>query len=144
MPKDGFDIVTDIRSLINIPEVIALLGVGGKVDPSVKTTSSSVKGIVVNSLGITNTADQIGFGNVNCYAPSLPPLTINGKSVSLPDQQSLSTLVKAITPLIDGQYKATFRCWVVENGTIMQDTDGSYFANIRFRYQSIQDNYKNI
>jgi hypothetical protein len=135
--KDGFDLVTDVRSLVNIPSVLALLGSGGKVEPSVKTTSSDKKGIVVNSLGITNETDQVGLGNINCYAPAIIS-TINGKSVSLPDQQALSTLVKAITPLIDDQFKTSFRVWIEEMATIMQDTDGSYFANIQFRYQSIK------
>ncbi|MDQ1139421.1 hypothetical protein [Pedobacter agri] len=140
--KDGFDVVTDVRGLINIPAIKSLLG-GGKVEPSVKSTASTVKGIVVNSISISNTADQIGFGNVNCYAPAISS-TVNGKTVLLPDQQALSTLAKAITPLIDGVYSASFRVWVEDMAVILQDTDGSYFANIRFRYQSIQDNFKNI
>lgn len=143
MAKDGFDAITDVRGLINIPSVLALLGTGGKVDPSIKTTGSDVKGIVVNLLGITNDQDQIAIGNVNCYAPAIIS-TINGKQVSLPNQAALSTLAKAITPLIDEQYKAKFRVWVEENATIVQDTDGSYFASIKFRYQSLQDNYTNI
>lgn len=137
MAKDGFDLVTDVRGLINTGPILALLGTGGKVDPSIKTTSSNVKGIVVNAIGITNDQDQIGFGNVNCYAPAIIS-NINGKSVSLPDQAALSTLVKAIKPLIDDIYTPTFRVWIEEMGTIMQDTDGSYFANIGFRYQSIK------
>ncbi len=137
MAKDGFDAITDVRGLINIPSVLALLGTGGKVDPSIKTTGSDVKGIVVNLLGITNDQDQIAIGNVNCYAPAIIS-TINGKQVSLPNQAALSTLAKAITPLIDEQYKTTFRVWVEENATIVQDTDGSYFASIKFRYQSIK------
>lgn len=140
--KDGFDIVTDVRALLNIPSIIALLG-GGKVEPSVKSTEPTVKGIVINSLGITNEADQVGFGNINCYCPAIIS-TINGKTVSLPDQAALSNLAKAITPLVDEQYKPTFRCWIEEGANIMQDTDGSYFANVKFRYQSIQSNYTNI
>ena len=143
MAKDGFDAITDVRGLINIPSVLALLGTGGKVDPSIKTTGSDVKGIVVNLLGITNEQDQIAIGNVNCYVPAIIS-TINGKQVSLPNQAALSTLAKAITPLIDEQYKAKFRVWVEENATIVQDNDGSYFASIKFRYQSLQDNYTNI
>ena len=96
MAKDGFDAITDVRGLINIPSVLALLGTGGKVDPSIKTTGSDVKGIVVNLLGITNDQDQIAIGNVNCYAPAIIS-TINGKQVLLPNQAALSTLAKAIT-----------------------------------------------
>ncbi|WP_443945602.1 hypothetical protein ACJVDH_00390 [Pedobacter sp. AW1-32] len=143
MAKDSFDLVADVRGLLNVPAITTLLEPGGRVDPSVKTTASTVKGIVVNSLGITYTQDQIGFGNINCYAPAIPS-TINGKTVLLPDQAYLSTLAKQVTKLIDGVYASTFRVWVEEGALILQDTDGSYFANIRFRYQSIQENYKNI
>lgn len=142
MTKDGFDIVTDVRALVNVPNVLTLLS-GGKVDPSIKTTGSDKKGIVVNSIGITNAKEQKGFGNVNCYAPAIIS-TINGKQVQLPDQATLSTLVKAIKPLIDGVRMPHFECWVTENATIMQDTDGSYFANIQFEYRATQDNFKNI
>ena len=143
MAKDGFDAITDVRGLLNIPSVLALLGTGGKVDPSIKTTGSDVRGIVVNLLGITNDQDQIAIGNVNCYAPAIIS-TIGGKQVSLPNQAVLSTLAKAITELIDNKWKGSFQVWVEENATIVQDTDGSYFASIKFRYQSIQDNYTNI
>ncbi|MCZ4244978.1 hypothetical protein [Pedobacter punctiformis] len=141
--KDGFDLVSDVFKLINVSSVQILLGEKGKVEPSVKSTDSSTKGIVVNSISISNTSDQIGFGNVNCYAPSISS-TVNGKAVQLPDQATLSNLVKAVKPLIDGIYKPTFRVWIEELGVILQDTDGSYFANLTFRYQSIQDNYTNI
>ncbi|RZJ90285.1 MAG: hypothetical protein EOO20_08555 [Chryseobacterium sp.] len=142
MPKDAFDVVTDVRALINITAIQALLS-GGKVEPSVKTTASTVKGVVVNCLGITNDPDQLAYGSINCYAPAIIS-TINGKSVLLPDQAVLSTLAKAIIPLVDEQYKATFRCWIEDLPTITQDTDGSYYANIGFAYRSIQTNYTNI
>lgn len=141
--KDVFDMVTDVRKLINVPAIIAVLGAGAKVEPSVKSTEPSVKGIVVNGLSISNTADQIGFGNVNCYAPAIVS-TENGKSVSLPDQATLSNLAKAVKPLIDGVFSSTFRVWVESLPTILQDTDGSYFANMTYRYQSIQNNFNNI
>ena len=142
MPKDAFDVVTDVRGLINIPAIIALLS-GGKVEASVKTTASTAKGVVVNCLGITNDPDQLAYGSINCYAPAVIS-NINGKSVQLPDQGVLSTLAKAIIPLVDEQYKATFRCWIEDLPTITQDTDGSYYANIGFAYRSIQTNYTNI
>ena len=142
MAKDGFDVVTDIRGLINVQSVLLLLQ-GGKVDPSIKTTGASKRGIVVNVLGITNAQDQIGFGNINCYAPAIIS-TIDGKSISLPDQATLSTLAKAIEPLIDDVYTSSFRVWIKEEGIPTQDTDGSYFASIQFGYQSIQDNFKRV
>jgi len=142
MAKDTFDIVTDVIGLINTPEVLALLS-GGRIDPSVKTTGPEVRGIVVNALGITNSSEQKGAGNVNCYVPAIIS-TINGKSVSLPNQQVLSTLAKVIKPLIDGQRMPHFESWVDEMPILLKDTDGSYFVNIAFSYQASQNNFKNI
>lgn len=142
MAKDGFDIVTDVMNLINVPSILALLE-GGQIDPSVKTTSSSVKGIVVSSLGITNAAEQVGNGNINCYAPPIIS-TIDDKSVLLPDQSALSTLAKAISPLVDGYRGSNFECWITTMPTVMQDTEGGYFANLQFEYRSSQYNLKNI
>lgn len=140
--KDGFDVVTDVRNLINIQTVQQMLN-GGKVEPSIKSTASSIKGIVVNSITISNDQDQVGFGNVNCYAPPLES-NVNSNTLPLPDQATLSTLAKTVTALIDGVYTPSFRVWVDNGAQILKDTDGSYFANIRFRYQSIQSNYKRI
>lgn len=142
MAKDAFDVITDIRELINIPVIKDMIS-GGKIEPSVKSTAQSLKGVVINCMGITNAADQIAYGNVNCYCPSILS-TISGKSVQLPDQLALSNLAKAIVPLIDEQYKPTFRCWIEDLPEIVQDTDGSYFASIGFRYQSVQKNFTNI
>lgn len=142
MAKDGFDVVTDVRALVNVPEILSLLE-GGLVEPSIKSTDASVKGIVVNTTGITNTQDQIGYGSVNCYAPPIET-TVKGKVQQLPDQAALSTMVKAVKPLIDGIYAENFRIWIEEMGHVYQNTDGSYFASVRYRYQSIQENYKNI
>ncbi|RQO79135.1 hypothetical protein DBR40_05290 [Pedobacter sp. KBW01] len=141
--KDVFDMVTDVRKLIDVPAITALLGTGARVEASIKSTGPSVKGIIVNGLSISNTADQIGFGNVNCYAPAISS-TVNGKTVLLADQETLSNLAKAVKPLIDGIYMTDFRVWVESLPTITQDTDGSYFANMTYRYQSIQNNFNNI
>lgn len=140
--KDGFDVVSDVRGLVNIPEVINLLK-GGIVHPSIKSDGPEIPGIVVNCSSIINTVDQLGRGNVNCYAPAIKS-KVNGKPVLFPDQELLNILAKAVKPLIDGIYKPTFRVWVEDMPVILQDTDGSYYSNIRFRYQSIQSNFNNI
>jgi len=140
--KDAFDVVTDVRALVNVPAIVSLLD-GGKVEPSVKSTGASKRGIVVNCNSISNTSQQIGFGSINCYAPAISS-TVDNKPVQLPDQQTLSNLAKAVKKLVDGVYANTFHIWIESLPVIMQDTDGSYFANMRFRYQSIQTNFKNI
>lgn len=142
MAKNGFDVVSDVRSLLNVQGVISLLE-GGFVEPNIKSTDRYVRGIVVNTTGISNTQDQIALGSINCYAPSIEA-TVMGRQVQLPDQATLSLLVKAVEPLIDNIHRASFRVWVWDNGRIFQDADGSYFATIRYRYQSLQENYKRI
>jgi hypothetical protein len=139
--KDGFDVVTDVRSLINVPAVLSLIT--GKVYPGVRPSSSIKSDIVVRTNGGTNTQDQAFYVYINCYYPNETP-TIDGKLQSLPDYAKLSTLAKAITPLVEEVYKSTFRCWIEETPILMQDTDGAYFISIRLRYQSIQSNYNNI
>lgn len=132
--KDGFDIVTDVRGLLS--PLIPLLN-GGAIYPSVRPSGSNKTDVVVNSLGISNKIDQVGFGNINIYAPFIQS-SANGKPQTLPNQQLLSNLAKATVPLVDEVYKSTFRCWIEELPILLQDTDGSYFCNIRFRYQSIK------
>jgi len=140
--KDGFDVVTDVRALINVASIQAMLD-GGKVEPSIKSTGASKKGIVVNCPSISNTAEQIGFGSINCYAPAIIS-TVDNKPVQLPDQATLSNLAKAVKKRVDSYKGNDFECWIESLPVIMQDTDGSYFANLRFRYQASQRNFKNI
>lgn len=140
--KDTFDIVTDIRGLINVPSVTSLLG-SGKVWPLERPTASTNIDIVVRSNGGTNDADQVCFAEINIHVPNTLS-TINGKPQSLANQIALSNLVKVIVPLIDEQYKSTFRCWLEEIPVPDKDNDGHWFVNITVRYQSLQDNYTNI
>jgi len=137
--KDSFDMTMDVRNMLSLPAITALLGVDGKIyqteRPSGRATFTD---IVINALGITNTTLQNGSGNINCYVPM-----ITSGGVKLVDQTKMMTLSRAVIALVDEQYKATFQTWIEDSQTIMQDTDGSYFVNIPFKYQSVQ-NYTNI
>lgn len=139
--KDGFDVVTDVRGLINVPGILSLIT--GKIYPGARPSKSIKSDIVVRTNGGTNTQDQAFYVYINCYYPNLASTT-DGNPQSLPDYEKLSTLAKAITPLVDEVYKPTFRCWIEETPILMQDPDGAYFTSIRLRYQSIQSNYNNI
>jgi hypothetical protein len=140
--KDGFDLVTDIRSLINIPEITGLID--GKIYPNLRPDNSTKTDIVINSTTINNTQNQIGYGNINVYVPTISVANGNGGQQQFPDQAKMNTMCKAITPYVESQYRATFRTEVQDAGNIYQDTDGSWFINIRLKYRSLQDNYKNI
>jgi hypothetical protein len=134
--KDVFDMVTDVRSLVNVSAITSLIN--GKVFPSIRPDGrSAIADIVVNGLSITNTQQQIGSGNVNGYVPKVE---VDG--VMVPDQTKLSELGKAIATNIDNAYRNTFRVFVDGGAEPMRDTDGSYFVNVPFKYYSIQDNYQ--
>jgi len=139
--KNGFEVVNDVRALINVQPVLGLIT--GAIYPGQRPSNSTKSDIVVRTNGGTNSQDQAFYVYINCYYPSISS-TIDGKLQSLPDYAKLSTLAKAIEPLVDSQFKATFRCWVDETANLVQDSDGSFFISIRVRYQSIQENYKNI
>jgi len=137
--KDSFDITIDVRGLLNMPAILTLLGADGKIFQTERPTGrANFTDIVINALGITNTSLQKGSGNVNCYVP-----TITSNSVKIADQAKMMVLSRAVIALIDEQYKATFQTWIEDSQNILQDSDGSYFVNIPFEYQSLQ-NYKNI
>jgi hypothetical protein len=139
--KNGFDVVNDIRGLINVPGITGIIT--GKIYPGQRPSNSAKSDIVVRVNTGTNAQDQSFYGYINGYYPNLSS-TIDGKPQSLPDYEKLGNLAKAITPLVDSQYRPTFRCWIEEAPIMLQDTDGAFFVSIMFRYQSIQENYKNI
>ncbi|WP_158797673.1 hypothetical protein [Pedobacter sp. L105] len=140
--KDGFDVAADIISLINIPEITGLID--GKIYADVRPSKSNKIDIVVKSLGITNAWNQAGSGTVNVYVPALSETQPDGSVQLLPDQDTLSSLCKAITPYLDTQYKPSFNTQVTAAGNLVQDTDGSWFVSITFSYYSIQTNFKNL
>jgi beta-galactosidase/beta-glucuronidase len=140
--KDAFDIIKDIRSLINVQAVTSLLT--GAIWSDFRPDNRQLKSdIVVNSLGITNTQMQVGFANVNVYVPKSQQ-TIDGVSQLYPDQAKMLQMGKLLVPLLETQWRDTFHTEVEDPGTTVKDTDGSYFISIRVKYYSVQDNYKNI
>jgi hypothetical protein len=140
--KDGFDLVTDIRSLVNVPTVLALIN--GKIYSSLRPNNSTKTDIVINGTTISNTQDQIGYGNVNIYVPGIMAANGNGGQQLFPDMAKMSSLCKAITPFVETQFRTSFRTEVQDAGNIYQDTDDTWFVNIRIKYMAIQNNYQNI
>ncbi|AMR34135.1 hypothetical protein A0256_23135 [Mucilaginibacter sp. PAMC 26640] len=138
--KDCFDITIDVRAMLNVTSVTSLLGTGGAIFQTERPSGRvAFTDVVINALGITNETIQRGSGNINIYAPA-----ITSGTAKLADQVKLMNISRAVMPLVDAQYKPTFQTWIEDSSTIMQDTDGSYFLNMPFKYQSIQDNFKNI
>lgn len=139
--KDGFDVVNDVRSLINIPTITSQID--GKIWPDMRPNNRVKTDIVINCNSISNSVDQIGFGNVNIYVPGITE-TVDGQQWKKPDHYRLNSLCKLILPYIETQWRETFRTEVEDSGNIFQDTDGSWFVNIGFKYYSLQSNYQNI
>lgn len=132
--KDGFDLTADVISLFDVPAIKNLITGGIYADD--RPDNSDLIDVVVNSLGITNRQQQKGSGNVNVHAPNLP----SGRK----DSRTLRTIAKALMPYLDTQSRDTFRTDIDDGGTLLQDTDGTWFYNIPINYYSIQTNFKKI
>lgn len=139
--KSALDLVDDIVKLIEVPAITSQIN--GKVWAEERWDDSSKADIVVNSTGIVNLAMQVGFANINIYVPS-ESQTWEGKAKFYPNRKEMKRLVALISPLVETQWKETFHCEIEEAGNIIQDTDGSWFINIRVKYWSLQEKYKNI
>lgn len=144
--KDGFDMVTDVWALINIPSVTSLLGAGGVVWRDVKPANRGANycDIVVNSLGVTNSQMQRGIANVNIFVPTIARQQPDGSKQPMPDREKLNAITKAVQPLLDTRWMPTFHTEIEDTGDPVQDTDGSWYVNIELNYYSIQTNYQNI
>ena len=132
--KDSFDVTADIISLFNVPAITNLLT--GSIYADDRPNDSKLIDVVVNCLGVTNTAIQRGSANINIHAPNLE----SGRK----DSVKLRSIAKAIIPYVDTQFKPTFHTDIDDGGTVMQDRDGTWFYNIPVNYYSVQTNFKNI
>ncbi|WP_114937576.1 hypothetical protein [Mucilaginibacter endophyticus] len=141
--KTAFDMGTDVRSLINVPAIISLLE-GGKIYPDVRPAGRSEKiDIVVNTLGINNNQFQKGTPNINVYVPSIKTTQEDGTVQYLPNQSKLSAIAKAILPLVDAQWKTSFRTEVTDPGTLLRDADGNWFISMQLGYESYNKQFNN-
>lgn len=139
--KDAIDLVNDVRALINIPAITGQIT--GKVWADERWDDTSKTDVVVSSTGLVNTVIQVGYANVNIYSPS-QKLSYDGKEKAYPYRQELKRIANLIIPLIESKVMPSFKTSVEDPGVILRDTDGSWFMNIRVRYQSLQTNFKNI
>lgn len=137
--KTGPEVVIDIRSLINVPAVTT--GITGEIYQFERPADSKLIDIVIGLQGLDNEAFQQATVNVNIYVPLIISVK-TGKPV--PDLPNLNRLSKLLPPLLDTQFRDTFHTDVDNPAMIYKDTDGSYFANIKVNYYSIQTNFKNL
>lgn len=134
--KDAIDVIIDIRSLINVPEVTSLIN-GGIFQTERPSKRTGLSDIIINCSSVTNNQDQTARVNVAVYWPNL--------SSDLADQVNLTRVGKVVASYLDSRWMEEFRTEIEKDGgVIVKDADGSNFYNIRCVYRSIQDNYKNI
>lgn len=140
--KNTFDMMTDVRSLINVASITSLINGGIWIEK--KPDNSEKVDLVINAITISNDQFQVGAGNVNIHSPTVLQ-TVNGKQSKFPDYAKLSILVKELEAVLDAKYKLSFSTEVGDrSGKIYEDDDGSFFANVPFIYRSYNKNYKNI
>ncbi|GGG93486.1 hypothetical protein [Pedobacter zeae] len=132
--KTAFDIVKDVRGMINVPEVLNYID--GKIYPFVMPSNSSKQNITVSVLSANNDWMQEATVNIRIHSPN-----ING---TLPDLKHYDLISKIICSLTDSQYRDTFHTEVIEPGRLYRDQDGSHVCVVQIDYYSIQNNYKNI
>lgn len=133
--KSGTKVTIDVRSLIDIPEV--LNNISGEIFSYILTEQGKGKvSIVVACFTVTNQFIQNATVNVNIHCPML--------RVGVPDLRTFDTVASLILPLLDCQWKYDFNTEVESPGVLVRDADGTYFFNIKVKYRSLQTNYKNI
>lgn len=137
--KDCFDVARDIRSLINVPEV--LTAIDGDIWQFVRPINSDRADIVIGVMGIDNDYIQNANVNVLIHVPNIQ--VTKGPLIDWqPDQGRFNALCDIIAPLLDNQYKETFHTNLATYGNLFRDKDGSWFCLLQVEYYSIQDNYK--
>jgi hypothetical protein len=133
--KDSFDIAEDMYSLINVPQATSLID--GGIYLHSRPSNSGNTDIVVRVIAGTNDWMQNAVVAINLDGAFIP-------GTRRPDQLKMREIGRILTEHIENQYRATFFTEIENPAQIRKDTDGSSYLNIRVRYRSIQDNFKNI
>ncbi len=142
--KSGIEMAQDIYSLLDVSSVNDIIT--GSNYLFERPQNSSLQDIVTSTLALTNEQMQKGVVNVNIHCPNLSGLVINGKTDNTqPDIASLKLISKAVLTILNCYYGIDFRCFAQTTGIPVRDnSNGSWFANIRVDYYSFQNNYTNI
>jgi hypothetical protein len=134
--KDCFDIVEDVVSLIDLPEVHS--AITGKIWEHVMPGNRKVSDIIVKALFVSNDHIQHGIVNVKIHCPEL---FIQGSW--LPDLRTFGSIADVLTPLLDNQYKHSF--WTeIDRQNVSKTLEGKSMYVIRLHYYSYNQDYKNI
>lgn len=143
MMKTGIDAITDVWKLINVPEVKTLID--GVIIRQRRPKGSNLFDVVVNSLGNSTDMLQEGIVNINIHATNLKSVKFGAfTDDQQPDLDRLNLIAKTIVPLVDTIYKENWHIDVDRSPQQFQDSDGSWYVNIRLNYYSVLNTFKNI
>lgn len=139
--KTGNNSVDDVFGLITSLDAM----IDGAIYKYHKPLNSKRTNVVVNSLTLSVAPLQQGIVNVNIHAPNLNPVTADGVSDSqFPDSIKLNQLATVASGLLDCQWKDEFHTDIDTAPSMLQDSDGTWYINIRVNYYSVINDFKNI
>lgn len=141
--KTGIEAITDVWRLVNVPEVKALID--GVIIRQRRPKMSNLFDVVVNGLGFTNEMLQRGIVNVNIHGTNLKSVRFGEfTDDQQPDLDRLDAIAHAIIPLVDTIFIDSWHLDIDRAPQQFQDSDGSWYVNIRLNYYSVLNNFKNI
>ena len=141
--KTKIEALTDVWKLVNVPEVKTLID--GVVIRQRRPKGSNLFDVVVNGLGLTNQMLQQGIININVHGTNLKNAKFGAfLDDQFPDLDKLNTIAKAIEPLVDTIFIDSWHLDIDRSAQPFQNTDGSWYVNIRLNYYSVLNNFKNI
>lgn len=140
--KTNIDMVNDAYKRLNTSGVRSLID--GVLIRYKRPKDSKKTDIVVNSISISNTQTQQGTFNINVHVPNLAGVKFDGiADPNQPDIDKLTTISNFIIPLFDTNWQYDYHT-DLEPPVPIQDSDGTWFMNIRVNYYSSINNFKNI
>lgn len=141
--KTGIEAITDVWKLVNVPSVKTL--VNGVIIRQRRPKASNLFDVVVNCLGLSNQMLQSGIININIHGTNVVGAKFGTfADDQFPDLDKLDAIAKVITPLVDTIFIDSWHLDIDRTAQPFQDTDGSWYVNIRLNYYSALNNFKNI
>lgn len=143
MMKTEIDMVNDVYSLINKPEVKALID--GVIIKYQRPKGSKKKDIVVGSLTLGNRTLQAGMCNIHIHAPNLQNVKFDGiTDDQQPDLASLNAISAAIYPLLEARWMDGYHTDFDSASKPYQEPDGTWRVTLRINYYATTNEFKNI
>lgn len=144
MAKDCFDMVEDVFTLINVPQIVSVID--GKIYQWLRPQNENKTDIVVSALFLLNEYIQRGVVNIRVHSPNQILNLPNKQEIdnTQPNQIEFARVSELVMPLLDGQHRSTFYTEINTPTQLFRQKDGSWVAAIKLNYYSIQDDYTNI